>query len=123
MAELLSHSNDLWEVMPVPNASETLCSLVLHLPVESFRTKHLPTLHMQHASKKKKKEKETSTITQTARLLAYFSSKHVLSWTAFTNSIPAGWPCYRLHCSHPRYKTKKLQDRSSQSKMKDVEKL
>lgn len=51
MAELLSHSNDLWEVVPVPNALETLCSLVLHLPVESFRTKGLSALHMKHTPK------------------------------------------------------------------------
>lgn len=51
MPEFSSHSNDLWEVVPVPNASEKLCSLVLCLPVESFRTKGLPALPVQHTPK------------------------------------------------------------------------
>lgn len=51
MAEHFAHYNDLCKVVPVPNASEKLSSLVLHLPVESFRTKGLPALHMQHTPK------------------------------------------------------------------------
>lgn len=61
-----------------------LCSLVFHLPVESFRTKGLPALHMQHAPKER-----TWTIRLTTSLLAYFGSKRVLLWSAFTNSTPA----------------------------------
>lgn len=51
MAEHFAHYKDLCKVVPVPNASEKLFSLVLHLPVESFRAKGLPALHIQHTPK------------------------------------------------------------------------
>lgn len=51
MLEFFPYSNDLWEVVPVPKAPEKLCSLLLHLPVESFRTKGLPAQHVQHTGR------------------------------------------------------------------------
>lgn len=81
MPTFFSHSNDLWEVVPVPNVTEKHFSSVPHLPVESFRTKGLPAQHVQH------------TLKEQTRLL-WQKTCLVMVCT------PADQPSYRLHCSH-----------------------
>lgn len=115
VAELFSHSSDLQEVVPVPNAFEKPLQTSPALACGIFQIKgSTSTAHRTHSKRTDLSDKALYLLTSALSTFCY--GQHLqtplLQISLATDSTDA-----------VRYKINSLQDRSSQSMMKEVEKL